>query len=159
MLEELFNRLFGIDDGSQAQKEAETFREDIGDGFYLTYEEAFNGYGGYCDVNLCLCSETNPSLHHQITDKRGNFLHFPGYLHGEWEKELDTAFKPRVRFPCSIGPFKNGKAVFMWQVQPDGRYFQDEDGFGAENCEEIWLRSYIDERGNFTEPFTYIRSK
>jgi len=48
---------------------------------------------------------------------------------------------------------KKFKDSVEWTLQPDGRYFEDEDGFGAENCEEITLYSYIDTNGIFTEPF------
>lgn len=151
MLHQILNKLFG----SNGSEQTKQHRDDIGSGFYITYNETPNGYGGYCHVNICLHSEKNPSLHRRITDGRGNFIHFPGYTGGKWEQELDIDFKPCVRFPCWIGPFENGRAKFMWQVQPDGRYFADEDGFGAEKCDEIWLYSYIDEKGSFTGPFVY----
>ena len=41
----------------------------------------------------------------------------------------------------------------IWQVQPDGMYWQDEDGYGMTPDEEILLYSFIDENGRFTEPF------
>jgi hypothetical protein len=50
---------------------------------------------------------------------------------------------------------EDGKAEVEWVLQPDGRYFEDEDGFGAENCEEITLYSYLDTNGVFTEPFKH----
>ena len=129
-------------------------RRDLGNGFYITYDYAYNGIG-YYDVNLCLHNENDPSFHRQITDRVGNFIRFPGYIGGKWEKGVEVNFLECVNYPSYIGMFKDGKAEFGWQVQPDGRYFADEDGFGMENCEEIWLRSYLDEKGNFTEPFAY----
>lgn len=152
MLEQILNKLFGIDNGKQTENETSTLRDDIGSGFYLTYNEAPNGYGGYCHVNICLHGD---NVRRKFTDSKGNFINFPGYVGGWWEQELDIPFKPRISFPCHIGPFKDGKAKFMWQLQPDGRYFEDGDGFGAEKCQEIWLCSYIDEKGQFTGPFIY----
>lgn len=131
-------------------------RKDLGNGFYITYGQACNGMG-YYDVNLCLHNENDPSFHRQITNYRGDFISFPGYVNGTWEKSIEVNFSESVRYPSHIGVFKDGKAEFGWQIQPDGRYFADEDGFGMENCEEIWLRSYLDENGNFTEPFAYYR--
>ena len=39
------------------------------------------------------------------------------------------------------------------EIQPDGRYWMDEDGFGMEDDEEIWLCADIDEEGRFITPF------
>ena len=38
--------------------------------------------------------------------------------------------------------------------QPDGRYFEDDDGFGAEKCEEIILYAYLNEKGRVVTPFS-----
>ena len=130
-------------------------RRYLGNGFYVTYNKAPYSHGSR-DVNLCLHNENNPSLHAQITDERGDFLNFPGYIEGEWEKLIKGKFWKFVRYPSDIGAFKDGRAEFRWQVQPDGMYFADESGFGMDDREEIWLRSYFDENGNFTEPFSYV---
>ena len=58
-----------------------------------------------------------------------------------------------VEFRFWIYEYKDGKASVEWTLQPDGGYFEDEDGFGGENCEEITLCSHIDTNGIFTEPF------
>lgn len=129
---------------------------ELGSGFYLTYNEAPNSHGGYCKVSLTLHNKNIPEFHSRITDKRGRFLHFPGYVNGSWEQKLDSPFTPCVEYQCYVGPFEEGKALFEWMVQPDGWYFADSDGFGAEKCEEVWLCSFIDEKGKFTEPFSYM---
>ena len=41
----------------------------------------------------------------------------------------------------------------LWEIQPDGRYWADGDGFGAESDYEIQLYSYLDVQGKFTAPF------
>jgi hypothetical protein len=41
----------------------------------------------------------------------------------------------------------------IWTVRPDGRYWMDSWGFGAEDYEWVELYAYIDENGQFTAPF------
>ena len=43
-----------------------------------------------------------------------------------------------------------------WTLYPDGRYFEDEDGFGAEKCHEGIIYAIIDTDLNFVEPFRPI---
>ena len=40
-----------------------------------------------------------------------------------------------------------------WQVQPDGRDWGDDGGFGIENDEEVILQASVDMDGCFTGPF------
>ena len=41
----------------------------------------------------------------------------------------------------------------LWQIQPDGRYWEDDDGFGGSPDEEVTLYAFLDEEGNFDGPF------
>ena len=52
-----------------------------------------------------------------------------------------------------VDPFKNGVALVSWTLYPDGRYFEDEDGFGGENCNETTVYGYIDIHGIMMIPF------
>ena len=133
-------------------------RDDLGGGFYCTYREVPNGYGGYHAVDICLKKEDEPNFCVKITGPDGSFVSFPGVVHGPWEKALDMPFRPAAAFRNELCPFRDGRAEFRWLLQPDGRYFADEDGFGAEKCQEIWLRSYVDEKGRFLEPFSQYDS-
>ena len=142
---------------SKNEVTAGTLRMDLGNGFYCTYQERPNGFGGYHAVDICLKNERKRDFCRKITQSDGSFVSFPGIVHGDWEKKLDMVFCPVARFQNGLSPFKDGKAEFRWVLQPDGRYFADEDGFGAENYVEIWLHSYIDENGCFTEPFSYCK--
>ena len=38
----------------------------------------------------------------------------------------------------------------IWTVQPDGRHWMDDDGFGDEDQPAIALYTFIDEAGRFT---------
>jgi len=125
---------------------------ELGDGYFLASEQKPNGLGGYATVNTGLYKDER--LIRQITDENGQFLNFPGILHGKWEEELRFPFRPIVRFTIHYNKFRdNGLAEFFWMVQPDGRYWADDDGFGMENDSEIVLCAEFDQTGKFVTPF------
>lgn len=43
--------------------------------------------------------------------------------------------------------------LMVWEVQPDGRYWEDEDGFRGTSDPEVKLYSHIDTLGCFSAPF------
>ena len=49
--------------------------------------------------------------------------------------------------------FKNGVCAICWTVYPDGRYFADEDGFGAENNREEKAYCIINRNLEIVAPF------
>lgn len=133
-------------------------RRDLGGGLFLHFYEVENGCGGYHPVNMRLfCSggsHGRVTLVKELTNSQGRFLSFPGVTSGPWEQKLVGTFQPQVDFVASIGPFRDSLACFRWMVQPDGFYYTDEDGFGAEDDEEIWLFALMDDTGNFITPFS-----
>lgn len=58
-------------------------------------------------------------------------------------------------FPTLIRRFQDGIAEVEWQINPDGRYYEDDDGFGMTDDEEIALIGAIDRTGKVIKPFTY----
>lgn len=52
--------------------------------------------------------------------------------------------------------FKNGLCVLTWMLYPDGRYFEDEDGFGGECCNEESIYAIINTSLEIVKPFTCI---
>ena len=94
-------------------------------------------------------------IHKQIIDDGGRILQFPGIIQEEfWIKKINMgSLEPVVRYRSSFESLGNGKYRMLWQIQPDGRYWEDEDGFGAESDEEISLYADIDQDGNFLGPF------
>ena len=92
---------------------------------------------------------------HITVNESGIIENFPGVVDGDWKNELEFPLGKKTQFRFWIYAYKDGKASVEWTLQPDGRYFEDEDGFGGENCEEITLWSYIDTNGFFTEPFKH----
>jgi len=123
-------------------------------GFYWEFDEVSNGMGGYYVANAFLLKEDDPDFCRCIVDGEGMIQNFPGVQEGDWREAAEFPVDSRVRFAFWIYGYKDGKAAVRWLVQPDGRYFEDEDGFGAEHCEEIEMHSYLDEEGRFTEPFS-----
>lgn len=130
-------------------------RFKLGDGFYFEFDEVSNGMGGYRMINVYLLKIDDSSFKRCIVNKSGEIENFPGIDKGEWIKDLEFPLSNKTQFRFWIYEYKDGKAVVEWTLQPDGRYFEDKDGFGAENCEQITLYSYIDTNGVFTEPFKY----
>lgn len=128
-------------------------RYEMENGFYYEYDQVLNGLGGYATVDVYLMKEDDPDFCRCIVDCAGYIQNFPGFRDEEWRGKMEFPFDDRVRFVFQIGPYRDGKASVRWLLQPDGRYFEDEDGFGAEYCEEIEMYSYLDEDGKFTEPF------
>lgn len=58
-------------------------------------------------------------------------------------------------FPTLVYGFHDGIAEVQWQINPDGRYYMDDDGFGMTDDEEISLWGKIDRTGNVVERFKY----
>lgn len=58
-------------------------------------------------------------------------------------------------FPTMIRRFCNGTAELEWQINPDGRYYMDEDGFGMTDDEEVALIGKIDRNGRVVEKLRY----
>lgn len=61
-----------------------------------------------------------------------------------------------MEFPSFIGNFDNGFARVSWQLNPDGRYYMDDDGFGMTSDVEIEIYAFVDKELNVLVPFRYI---
>ena len=150
MIKGIVNRLLG--QKKAVEKKEPRFK--LGNGLYWEFDNVSNGYGGYKTVNAYLLKMDDPEFRRCIVDCDGRIQNFPGFKDRNWENKLEIAWADqRVIFAFWISPYQDGRAGVRWLIQPDGRYFEDEDGYGAERCEEIEVYSYLDEEGNFTEPF------
>lgn len=78
-------------------------------------------------------------------------------LKGLPEKAITQAESHSGLFPTLIGAFRDGIADVRWQINPDGRYYMDDDGFGMTDDEEITLLGKIDRTGKVVVPFSYCR--
>jgi len=133
-------------------------RKDIGDGYYILYKQVSNGWGGYHNVEMELFDEQDQKVK-LLTDRYGRFCDFPGVIPGDWVDKLKMSFEERVQFAVWISSYENELTSFIWTVQPDGRYWADEDGFGMEPDEEVELISYFNKKGEFVMPFAEYHVK
>ena len=119
---------------------------------YLTSSVTFGMRRGE-DCSVCFVDE-NRDVRKVIVDSFGIIQNFPGIVKEDfWVKEVAPNFlKEQVRFRSEFEKREDGW-IFLWQVQPDGWYWADEGGFGAEKDSEVVLYTYLDLNGDFTGPF------
>ena len=99
----------------------------------------------------------------RLIDSHGLLIGFP-------DKEIDfetldkiphshNAHSRRIDY-ARIGRWdncENGLIALSWMLYPDGRYFEDEDGFGGEDNDELKVYCIMDEDLNVVRPFTVVR--
>ena len=78
-------------------------------------------------------------------------------LKGLPQDALDRAKAHSFHFPGHICQYKDGVAEVEWQLNPDGMYYRDEDGFGMTDDEEINLYGAIDRKGKVVKKFALER--
>ncbi|MBR2166655.1 MAG: hypothetical protein IJ915_08980 [Paludibacteraceae bacterium] len=76
-------------------------------------------------------------------------------LKGIPDKALERAKKHSGLYPTIIHHFHDGEAEVIWQINPDGRYYMDDDGFGMTDDDEIALCGTIDRTGHVIKKFHY----
>ena len=69
------------------------------------------------------------------------------------EKAKIRAQEMSAQFPTIIKGFRKGVAEVSWQLNPDGRYYMDEDGFGMTADEEITIYGFIDQNAKVVVKF------
>lgn len=79
-------------------------------------------------------------------------------LEGLPENALCRAMALSLHFPSFIHRFNGGVAEVSWQLNPDGRYYMDDDGFGMTDDEEIEIYGFIDQNANVVARFRNIKS-
>lgn len=87
-----------------------------------------------------------------IVDNRGVICGFPGVDRSTWSR-AGAFTEAQVRYASSFERQPDGRIMMIWQVQPDGRYWEDEDGYGGSSDPEIKLYAWLDENGRFAGPF------
>ena len=73
------------------------------------------------------------------------------------ENYLHIARQKSFRYPSFVYGYTNGVAEVSWQLNPDGRYFQDDDGFGMTSDHEFDIYGFIDREGTVVVPFRAIK--
>ncbi|MBQ9009929.1 MAG: hypothetical protein IJ088_11445, partial [Clostridia bacterium] len=88
-----------------------------------------------------------------IVDDNGVILDFPGFAYPDLVSLYNGGIPwQMIRFRSEIKKLDDQYAL-IWQIKPDGRYWEDDDGFGSNRDDEINLYARMDENGHFTEPF------
>lgn len=116
------------------------------------YTHGHNSYGQTAEVILTIPEHSYQKV---IVDKDGRFQDFPGIIKGHWAHYLDSKFDfdaGLIRYQAHFQVHDQGYRCF-WEIQPDGRYWGDDSGFGADNSLEIVLYADMDYRGVFKGPF------
>ena len=75
-------------------------------------------------------------------------------LKGLPQDAFERAKAHSFHFPGHVYQYKNGVAEVRWEINPDGRFYCDEDGFGMTNDKEINLYGAIDRKGKVVKKFT-----
>ena len=75
----------------------------------------------------------------------------------EEEDAIDVARYHLFIYPGDISRYENGMAEVRWEINPDGRFYCDEDGFGMTGDVERTLYGAIDRKGKVVKKFTYSR--
>lgn len=75
-------------------------------------------------------------------------------LKGLPQDAFERAKAHSFHFPGHVYQYKNGVAEVRWEINPDGRFYCDEDGFGMTNDKEINLYGAIDRKGMVVRKFT-----
>ncbi len=95
----------------------------------------------------------------ELLDKNGGFSYWDASA-VEISSVLDMPYKAqrnavelRAPYYFGINEFEDGVAYLSWTLQPDGRYYADEDGFGMTDDDEITLYAFIDTKANILVPF------
>lgn len=72
------------------------------------------------------------------------------------EDAIGRARALSFHFPSFIRGYKNRVAEVSWQLNPDGRYYMDDDGFGMTDDEEIEIYGFIDQNAKVVVKFKNI---
>ena len=80
-----------------------------------------------------------------------------------WETLASAEAEANIRaqdlsfhFPSHIYNYKDGVAAVQWQLNPDGMYYMDDDGFGMTTDVEYNIYGFIDRRGRVLSKFRHI---
>lgn len=71
-------------------------------------------------------------------------------------KSIRRAQRLDFHFPSFVRKYENGVAQVNWQLNPDGMYYRDEDGFGMTDDDEEEIYGFIDRKGKVLVKFCYI---
>lgn len=76
-------------------------------------------------------------------------------LKGLEKDAIEVAKELSFYYPSFILKYENGVAKVRWQLNPNGMYYMDEDGYGMTDDEEVNIYGVIDRTGKVVEKFKY----
>ena len=126
---------------------------DLGEGMGVVYQLI----NGWWKPRYILNNNTKTAFEFM---SRGRYLMTVKEEDIEWStlKELpeDVQNNARTQFamyPTFVEGFSNGVARVRWQINPDGRYWMDDDGFGMTSDVEVEIYGYINKEGKVVGKF------
>lgn len=110
------------------------------------------------DFTVLLTNEER-SIRKELVAADGSIRDFPGVEYSEaLTRELgNREISPVVKYEARFERTEDGGFLMVWTVRPDGFYWADSWGFGAEDYESVELYAPIDRKGCFTGPFRLYR--
>ena len=128
-------------------------RQEMNNGYYLTFIDSPNHLGGRRKTDITLWKYPDTMIE-KITDCFGYFF-YPVAIEETSSFHVEPVREGYcIKYVSACEPFQAGKALFSWTYQPDGQYFEDDDGFGGTDSEEVILYAYLNEKGRFITTFS-----
>lgn len=131
-------------------------REDLGEGMELISISIF----GYWKPRYLVNKQKNTRIEFMSDDEHLCTVTADDI---DWDSlaSLDDDCKEMARslnahFPTIVTGFHNGVAEVRWQLNPDGMYYMDEDGFGMSDDVEVDIYGFIDHEGRVVSKFRHI---
>lgn len=131
-------------------------KESIGEGMYLIYQ-LFRSWWKprFLMDEKAKCAYEFMDSNEYLTTVTENDIDWES-LKGLPEDAMSVAKRLSFHYPSSIYGYRNGVAEVSWQVNPDGRYYMDDDGFGMTDDEAITIYGYVDRTGRPLTLFKYV---
>lgn len=132
-------------------------KEDLGEGMVVVYQDMWGWYKPRFVLNH------NKQTAFEFIDEGATLLTVTEddidwvSLKKLPENAIDVAQRLSFHFPSFIKAYKNGVAIVEWQLNPDGRYYMDDDGFGMTDDEEINIYGVIDTEGKVVVKFQTVK--
>ena len=122
---------------------------DLGNGYFIQSKRVTNHMGGCKLVDMTLYRKPFHFIR-KVTDYLGIFFSKPQIENPEW----DNYEIKRIDFFSDILPFHDDLALFIWELRQEGRYWEDDTGFGSNDEKQIVLYSLMNTSGELVVPFS-----
>lgn len=100
---------------------------------------------------------TNPdkNISREIVNESGTICDFPGFAYPEVVEYYieGSCPDPIIYYRTAFERVDSERYLMIWMIQPDGRFWEDEDGFGSTNDAEIRLYAFLNDEGKFISKF------